>query len=166
MEFIRCCYIMAAITLCVPAANAQQISYPVYSSQLLKETAADAAMLLNKAMPGGNFISSEYSSLPSKGIIFIYDSTLTDNLACKVQSDGSNYIIFSAAEDNGLCFGLYKYLQGLGFRFYQPGSIWEIIPALTVVYKKTDSTFTSGFKYNGWFVSGGHNRWIMDNNNE
>lgn len=165
MAFIRCNIVMAALCFCVLFANGQEISYPTHSSQLLKATAADAAMLLDSAMPGSHFSTLEYANLPQKGIVFIYDTTISDNLACKVICDGSDLITFTAAEDNGLCFGLYKYLQQLGFRFYLPGSIWENTPLLTTVYKKTDTTFTSSFKYNGWFISGGYNRWIMDDNN-
>lgn len=164
MAIIRNCFVTAVLALCVLFSNAQTVSYPVYSSQLLKSTAADAAMLFAKAIPGNQFTTAVYSAMPQTGIIFIYDSTITNNQACKVESDGINFIKFTAAEDNGLCFGFYQYLQNLGFRFYQPGSIWEIIPVLTSVYKKTDSLFTAAFKYNGWFISGGHNRWAMDMN--
>ncbi|MEO6541441.1 MAG: DUF4838 domain-containing protein, partial [Ferruginibacter sp.] len=163
MAFIRICFVIAAMTLCMLFTKAQTVSYPPLSSQLLKSTAVDVVMLLQKAIPGSQFIATVYSNIPATGIVFIYDSTITDNMACKVESNGSNYIKFSAAEDNGLCFGMYQYLQGLGFRFYQPGSIWEMIPVLSSIYKQTDSTYTSDFKYNGWFVSGGHNRWAMDN---
>ena len=166
MAFIRNCTVMAVMALYVSFTNAQTVSYPASASQLLKATAADAAMLLNKAKAGSNFIAAEYAELPVSGIILIYDSTITDNLACRVQCDGSNFIKFSAAEDNGLCFGLYQYLQNLGFRFYQPGTIWQTIPSLSNIYKKTDSTYNSDFKYNGWFVSGGHNNWIMDNDRD
>lgn len=163
MAFIRNCFVIAVMTLCMLFTKAQTVSYPSLSSQLLRSTAADVAMLLQKAIPGSQFTTAAYNNIPATGIIFIYDSTITDNTACKIESNGSGYIKFSAAQDNGLCFGIYQYLQGLGFRFYQPGSIWEMIPALSSVYKQTDSTYTSDLKYKGWFVSGGHNRWIMDN---
>lgn len=166
MAFIRNCFIIAITTLYAINITAQNIGYPASASQLLKTTAADAAMLLNKAMPGSNFIAAEYALAPVSSIILSYDTTITDNLACKVQSDGSSFIKFSAAEDNGLCFGLYQYLQNLGFRFYQPGTIWQIIPTLSSIYKKTDSIYNSDFKYNGWFISGGHNNWIMDNDTD
>ena len=145
-------------------ANAQTVSYPFISSQLLKTTAEDAAMLLQKAVSGSQFTTGAYSVMPASGIIFIYDSTITDNQACKVESNGSGFIKFSASQDNGLCFGIYQYLRNLGFRFYQPGSIWEIIPSLTSAFKKTDTVYTGLFKYKSWFISGGHNRWAMDTN--
>lgn len=166
MAFIRNCTVLAVMALLMSFTNAQTVSYPALASQLLKSTATDAANLLNQAKPGSNFITEEYSTLPANGIILIYDSTITDNLACRVQSDGNSYIKFSAAEDNGLCFGLYQYLQNLGFRFYLPGTIWQTIPTLSNIYIKTDSIYNSEFKYNGWFISGGHNIWVMDNNRD
>lgn len=165
MAFIRNCFVIAVMLFCVLFTNAQTVSYPVNSSQLLKSTAEDAALLLQKAITGSQFTITMYTAMPLSGIIFIYDSAITDNQACKIESDGSGYIKFTAQEDNGLCFGLYQYLQQLGFRFYQPGSIWEIIPELKSAYRKTDSTYTSDFKYRSWYISGGHSRWVMDSNN-
>ncbi len=165
MAFIRNCFVTGVTMLCVLFTKAQTVSYPVQSSQLLKSTAEDAAMLFKKAIAGSQFITASYSTIPQQGIIFIYDSTITHNQACRVESDGINFIKFYASQDNGLCFGIYQYLQNLGFRFYQPGTIWEIIPSLQSAYKKIDIIYSTDFKYNSWFISGGHNRWVMDNNN-
>ena len=165
MAFIRNCFVISVTMLSVLFTNAQTVSYPTQSSQLLKSTAEDAAILLQKAVTGSQFTTLAYSGIPQTGIIFIYDSTNTNNQACRVESDGISFIKFYASQDNGLCFGFYQYLQQLGFRFYQPGAIWEIIPSLLSAFKKTDSVYTTNFKYNGWFISGGHNRWAMDNDN-
>jgi len=165
MAFIRKCFVIAIAMMCVLFTNAQTVSYPVQSSKTLKETARDIAILMQKSISGSNFTTGSYSVLPQSGFIFIYDSTITGSKACRVESDGSAFIKFSAAEDNGLCFGIYQYLQQIGFRFYLPGSIWEIIPALVTPYKKIDSIYSFNFKYNGWYLSGGHNRWVMDNDN-
>ncbi len=164
MAFIRTGFVLALTILCVLSVNAQTVSYPLKSSQLLISTAEDVAVLLQKAVAGSQFTKAAYTSLPQSGIILIYDSTITNNQACRVESDGLNYIKFSASQDNGLCFGIYQYIQHLGFRFYQPGSVWEIIPSLISPYRKMDSIYSTKFKYNSWTVSGGHNRWIMDNN--
>ncbi len=166
MAFIRCCIICAAITLCIGiSAEAQSVYYPAQSSKLLKATAEDMAALLNKAVPGSNCTAQPYGTMPASGIILVYDNSITDNQACRVQGDGINTIRFTAAEDNGLHFGIYQYLNNLGFRFYQPGSIWEITPVLSSAFKKTDTVYTCAYKYKTWFVSGGHNRWVMDNSN-
>ena len=165
MAFIRKCFVIALTMLCVLRTNAQTVSYPLQSSQLLKSTAEDAAMLLQKAVPGSQYSLSAYTSLPQTGIIFIYDSTISHNQMCRVESDGLSFVKFSASQDNGLCFGFYQYLQNLGFRFYQPGSAWEIIPSLSSAYLKMDSVYSTKMKYNTWAVSGGHNKWVMDKSN-
>lgn len=164
MAFIRYCVAAAVLFCCINTAAAQTIYYPNQSSRLIRSTADDVAMLLKKAMPANTPATQVYTSLPESGIIFVYDSTITDNQSCKVQSNGER-IIFSAAQDNGLCFGIYQYLQQLGFRFYQPGSIWEVIPSLTAasLYKNINTVFSVPYKYKSWSISGGHNRWVMDN---
>lgn len=164
MAFIRNCFVIAMSVFCVLFTNAQTIGYPVQSSTLLKSAAGDVAIILQKAIPGSHFVTGAYSALPQSGLIFVYDSTITGPQACKVESDGSTFIKFTAAEDNGMCFGIYQYLQQLGFHFYLPGSIWETIPVLSTPYKKTDSIYSFSFKYNGWFISGGYNQWVMDKN--
>ena len=165
MAFTRKCIVIAIALFCVLFTNAQTVSYPAQSSKTLKSTAEDVALLLQKAINGSHFTTGTYAALPQSGFIFIYDSTITGNQACKVESDGTSFIKFSAAEDNGMCFGIYQYLQQLGFRFYLPGSIWETTPVLASAYKKIDSTYSFSYKYNGWYLSGGHNRWVMDNDN-
>jgi hypothetical protein len=164
MAFIRNCVITAVLVICIAGnAKAQTIYYPALSSSLLKETAADMAMLLQKAIPGSRFTTASYNSMPAAGIVFIYDNTITDNQTCKAIGNGTDLLRFSAMQDNGLHFGVYQYLNQLGYRFYQPGDIWEKIPTLATAFKKTDTTYTSSYKYKTWFISGGHNRWIMDN---
>ena len=164
MAFIRCIILFGAIFLCFhKGAGAQTICYPAQSSAMLKSTAADAADLFKKAT-GSEYSIQSYSTTPSTGIIFIYDSTVAGNQACRIESNGTTYIKFIAAEDNGLCFGFYQYLQQLGFRFYQPGTIWEVIPTLSSPYKNISTTVNCNFKYKSWNISGGHNRWAMDNN--
>ncbi|MBL7701678.1 MAG: T9SS type A sorting domain-containing protein [Ferruginibacter sp.] len=165
MAFIRKCIVITMALFGALYINAQTVRYPVQSSRTLKETAGDIAMLMQKAVSGSSFTTGSYTTLPQSGFIFIYDSTINSGQACRVECDGSSFIKFSAAEDNGLCFGIYQYLQQIGFRFYLPGTIWETIPALATPYKKIDSIYTFNFKYNGWYLSGGHNRWVMDNDN-
>ena len=163
MAFIRKCFITTALLFCIMHTKAQTVYYPARSSQLLKATAGDLAMLLQKAISGSHFNTEEYSSQPQSGIIFIYDSTIKNNSACQVKSNGFNQLTLIAAEDNGLVLGAYEYLRQRGFQFYQPGSIWEIIPTLHSPYINVNNTYTSTYKYLGWFISGGHNRWVMDN---
>lgn len=163
MAFIRNCFATVAMLVSIAAGKAQTVYYPPLSSQVLKATVTDVASLLQQAIPGAHFTTASYTVLPSTGIIFRYDSSIAGNQACRVQSNGSSYIIFSAAEDNGLTYGVYQYLQEKGFRFYQPGTIWEQIPVLSGAYAHTDTTYQPAYKYKSWAISGGCNRWIMDN---
>ena len=144
------------------AAHSQPVCYPVHASELLRSTAADVASLFNKSIPGGSFPVQQFSSIPQEGIVFYYDSTMTPGQHCNI-SGNSNRVVFAAAEDNGLCYGIYKYLYMLGFRFYLPGDNWEKIPALISPYKNIDTVLAGNLKYNNWNISGGHNRWVMDN---
>jgi hypothetical protein len=163
MAFIRCAIIAAFSLLCIKS-GAQTIYYPAGASQLLKETATDMAQLLQKAITGSTVTTAAYTTMPANGIVLVYDSTITHNQSCKIESNGTSILKLSAAQDNGLVFGIYDYLRQLGFRFYQPGTIWETTPALSSPYKNISTTVSGRFKYRTWFISGGHNRWIMDNN--
>jgi hypothetical protein len=120
----------------------QTIYYPANSSQLLKSTANDLASLFRRAMPGGDFAVQEYgSTMPSQGIIFKYDNSIGSGNTCKVESDGIAVLRFTAAEDNGLNFGAYRYMAELGFRFYLPGTIWEKIPAISSPFKTINKNY-------------------------
>ncbi len=165
MAFIRNFFVAALLIFCIGSAKAQTVYYPAQSSRLLRSTAEDLAMLLRKAMPGSQWAITTYTALPATGIIFIYDPAVEGAQSCKTESDGSTYITFRAAQDNALIFGVYEYLRERGFRFYQPGSIWEIIPTLNSPYKKINTVYACNYQYKSWFISGGCNRWIMDDNN-
>lgn len=164
MAFIRNRFLPAVLMFCFYTVKAQTVYYPAQSSQLLKTTAEDMATLLQRSIAGSHFTAQPYSSQPASGIVLVYDSTIKDNQACKVKSLKDDLLRFSAAEDNGLCFGVYQYLQQCGFRFYQPGTIWEQVPSLRSAYRSTDTTYTTAYRYKTWFISGGHSRWAMDNN--
>jgi len=161
MALIRFCTIAALCVFVNVLALAQKVYYPADASQLLKSTADDVAALLQRA-GAGKITPEPYTTLPANGLILIYDASIIDNQSCRVKSDGSSFIQFRAAEDNGLNFGVYQYLYQLGFRFYQPGTIWEVIPTVFSPYKKIDTVYTCGYKYRGWAISGGHNNWAMD----
>ncbi len=167
MAFIRRCLLTAAVLLLAYVnSQAQTVYYPAGASQLLKSTAEDIAMLLQRAVAGSNFTTQPYSNaVPVTGVVLIYDTTLTANQACRVKSNGNNCISFTAGQDNGLCYGVYEYLYQSGFTFYQPGTIWENIPALSSPYKNMDTVYSCRFKYKTWFISGGASAWAMDNNN-
>lgn len=163
MAFNRSCLltVMVCILVYVPT-QAQTVYYPAGASQLLQSTAEDVAMLLQKSVAGSRITAQPYVTEPATGIVLVYDEMGLPNQACRAKSNGNNKISFRAKEDNGLCYGLYEYLYQLGFRFYQPGDLWEIIPALSTPYIIVDSVYSCRFKYKNWFISGGHTTWVMD----
>ncbi|MEO7264988.1 MAG: T9SS type A sorting domain-containing protein [Ferruginibacter sp.] len=164
MAMFRCIFIATFIWFMLSAeAKAQTIYYPTGSSRLLKETARDIAYLFQKAIPASRFDTMHYNSLPSAGIVLVYDSTIQDNQLCKLITE-PGLLIFKAAQDNGLIFGLYQYLNDLGFSFYQPGEIWQVIPKLNSAFINVNKDYNCSYKYKTWFISGGHNRWAMDDN--
>lgn len=166
MAFIRKHLLTAAVGLLAYVnIQAQTVYYPAGQSQLLRSTAEDMATQLQKAVAGSQFTAQQYSTvMPSSGVVLIYDTTISANQTCKVKSNGINFISFAAGQDNGLCYGVYEYLYQLGFRFYQPGAVWEITPVLSSPYKNIDTLYTCSFKYKNWFISGGVNSWAMDRN--
>jgi len=166
MAFIRIGLLTLFMAVAMGKTIAQTIYYPAQSSQLLKATAADLAMLLKKAIPTVQFTTSPYTQMPPNGIILSYDSTVSGDQSCRVQCNGTSMIRFMAPQDNGLVYGIYQYLHQSGFRFYQPGTIWEIIPSLSSPYQLTDTIYAGQWKYKSWFISGGCNRWAMDQNSE
>lgn len=154
--------IIFLLLLCIATTlHAQTVYYPAQASDQLKLSAQDVATLFNKVIPGNNFTAQPYTSIPTSGIVFIYDSSFINDQSCKIECNGT-LIKFSAAQDAGLCFGIYNYLDELGFRFYLPGPLWEKIPKLTSPYKAENKIVSQKFKYNNWFISGGYNRWVMD----
>jgi len=65
----------------------KKVYYPVGSSQLLKATANDVAQLLQKAITDSTITIEQYITLPTTGIILIYDATLDGNQTCAVKSN-------------------------------------------------------------------------------
>lgn len=166
MAFTRMCLITLVITLSLCSnLEAQTVYYPAWSSSVLKASAKDAAELLGNSINGTALPVQEYTVMPAAGIIFVYDSTITDNQLCKAESNGTSILKFTAAQDNGLIFGLYQYLEELGYKFYQPGSVWQITPMLNSAFRSVNKTYNCSYRYKTWFISGGHNRWVMDNDN-
>jgi hypothetical protein len=165
MASTKHCLLLLALLYTFVIPKAQHIYYPAGASQLLQSSATDMAMLLQKAT-NQPIQAIAYTQLPSSGYILQYNSTITDNQACLVKKLSNNVIRFSAAEDNGLVFGIYQYLHQLGFKFYQPGTIWEVTPSLSNTIIAIDTVYTCSLKYKSWFISGGHNTWAMDNNQQ
>jgi len=142
--------------------QSQTVYYPAGASELLRSTTTDLAQLLQRGISGSRFETAAYTVRPHQGIVLLYDSSVTGNQRCRVQGNGNNLLVFSAAEDNGLHFGVYTYLHKLGYRFYQPGENWELIPRLSTAFLPVDTLFAARFIYNNWFISGGYTTWALD----
>src|SRR5688572_9038469 len=165
MAFNRCCLITALCLFFLSNTSAQTVYYPAGCSDLLQASAQDMAELLQRSIPGSKFETKAYASDPGSGIILEYTNVLAKNIDCQVRAHNGS-LRFSAAQDNGLHNGMYQYLYDLGFRFYQPGGIWEVIPTLASFYQPIDTIYTNRFTYKGWFITGGHSRWAMDNDTQ
>ncbi len=164
MATLRCTILAVLLFLYPGRSNAQSLRYPAQASAMLKSTIADLGSLFARAIPGLALTQLQFTGTPpATGIIFVYDTTVSGQ-DCRVESNGQTYLRFSAAQDNGLVLGVYEYLRQLGYRFWQPGSIWETIPSLSSPYKSISITVTHKYKYNTFFISGGHNTWVMDKN--
>ncbi|MFM2360572.1 MAG: hypothetical protein RLY16_2565, partial [Bacteroidota bacterium] len=161
MANIKNLFLTLTFVLTVFIGQSQTIVLPNLASNALRSTAEDVASLLNRATANQHY-SVTTTSAANAAFLLIYDTTITNNQTCKVQRI-NNQLVFRAAEDNGLIFGLYQYLHQLGFKFYQPGSIWEVIPALSQTLITRDTTYSSAFVYKTWFISGGYQAWKMDN---
>jgi hypothetical protein len=48
----------------------------------------------------------------------------------RFESNGETRITISSSSQEGLVFGLYKYLRTLGYKFYLPGTLYTLIPSL------------------------------------
>ena len=95
-SLFRQCIILIILFCVTNTCRAQTIYYPYLSSDILIQTAKDVATLFNRAIPGSNFITKSYSSLPASGIILIYDSAFVNNQSCKVEGNGNTILKFSA----------------------------------------------------------------------
>lgn len=161
MAAIKFLVTLGILILSVFDLTSQQLTIPSGASALLQETATDVSVLLSRAQQMRSVTVVRGNPGTARGWVFQYDTSITDNRICYIKTTG-NQITFRAAEDYGLIYGAYRYLYRMGFRFYQPGSIWEKIPVLPEVWQPIDTVIHQQFQYQSWFLSGGYNRWIMD----
>jgi hypothetical protein len=87
MALILCFMLTVGWVFCMLCTNAKKVYYPVGSSQLLKATANDVVQLLQKAITDSTIIIEQYKTLPTTGIILIYNATLNGNQTCAVKSN-------------------------------------------------------------------------------
>ncbi len=115
--------------------------------------AADLADLLSQST-GKNFIIKPFAG-QKEGIFLLLDTSLnshtneTGNLEIKEKS-----ITISAKYITGISYGMYSWLNDIGFKFYLPGDNWNIIPNLKNIYKPINKTYEPYFKLRTFTASG------------
>jgi hypothetical protein len=120
--------------------------------------ADDMAALLRQAL-GKPVATAPFNGQNGPGIFLLLDSTqrYSANEAAWVSCNGSNSLRIMARYANGLSYGLYTYLQRLGFRFYLPGSQWTIVPTLANAFPISidRQEWKPWFKHRVFTLSGG-----------
>ncbi|MEO5967604.1 MAG: DUF4838 domain-containing protein [Ferruginibacter sp.] len=119
----------------------------------IKLLAEDLAELLSQST-GKNFIVKPYTN-QKEGIFLLLDSSInshtneTGYLEIKEKS-----ITISAKYITGISYGMYSWLDEIGFKFYLPGDNWNIIPNLNKIYKPINKTYQPYFKLRTFTASG------------
>ncbi|MFZ4058536.1 MAG: hypothetical protein ACOYKE_10380, partial [Ferruginibacter sp.] len=128
-----------------------------YRSMDTKIVAEDMAQLLSEAC-NTTIKTAAYQNQSGNGIYLLLDDALklTGNESSIINSDGKTQLTIKARFVTGLSYGVYTYLDQLGFRFYLPGKQWNYIPAIkspiTTPFKNT--VFKPSFKLRMFTPSG------------
>jgi Domain of unknown function (DUF4838) len=135
------------------------IAWADYYNYFDPETlAGDMAGLLQQAT-GKKTVTAAYDGKASAGIFLLLDSTAkySANEAAVVTCNGSSSLRITARYGTGLSYGVYTYLDRLGFKFYLPGAEWTIVPKLSTVYLKpiSNEEWKPWFKHRYCAMSGG-----------
>lgn len=142
--FVFLCGILSAVS--VKAADTTFVYYTsvslpphffpeylrVFDTKILAE---DAAMLLQKAT-GKPFAAKKHTKQVTGGIFLLLDNALKlkKNESSILTCNGSNTLTIKAKYITGLSYGLYTYLDKLGFNFYLPGDNWSFIPTKAAIF--------------------------------
>lgn len=121
------------------------------------DLAQDLSELLQKST-GISFAVKPYNGKSTQGIFLLLDSNkkYSANEAALINSDGKGFLTISAKYATGLSYGVYTYLEKLGFKFYLPGDNWTIIPARTTPFNGVirNKEWKPWFKIRGSAISG------------
>lgn len=124
----------------------------------LKLIASDLAEQLEKAT-SFKFNVQQYNKNKGPGIFLLLDNTRSyqSNEQAFINSDNRSYITITAKYANGISYGVYTFLNHLGFKYYLPGDSWTIIPKLNTFFTGELSTsYKPAFKdriFIGYFPS-------------
>lgn len=141
-------FLFIALTACAIPSTAQNNIYysPVnikpnehlfYASMDPENLANDLADLLKRAT-GKDYITKPFTPGTTKGIFLLLDSSINEsnNETGILETNGKDYVHIKAQYISGISYGLYSWLEELGFKFYLPGSEWTIVPKLYSPYSK------------------------------
>ena len=139
-------------SICTAQEKNAIISYPAL---LPKEVVDDLQYLLQ--LSTDQHWETQQDKIPNKGLILLVNTSgnYKTGESCQINSDGSTYVKFESPTNNGLIYGVYKYLRDLGFRFYLPDSLYTIIPKLRSVFKETAAMETPFLRIRDFFGTGG-----------
>lgn len=109
-----------------------------YATMEPKKLAADLAYLLKKAT-GNSFDIKEYTAGASRGIFLLLDEMVRDssNECGILETDNKSYIRIRGRYICGISYGMYSWLEELGFKFYLPGDEWTTIPTLKTIFTQS-----------------------------
>lgn len=97
---------------------------------VLLNTANDLKLNLSKATGLTYDIIQMPDTTPTSGILLLADTNYSSahNQNCEITCNGTNSLVFKAKYYLGVNYGVYEYLNEMGFRFYLPDTLWEVIP--------------------------------------
>lgn len=119
----------------------------------IKLLAQDLSDLLSQAS-GQNFQIQPYSG-QSKGIFLLLDTALNLNTnETAILEINNNSVTIRAKYLTGISYGMYSWLNDLGFKFYLPGIEWNIIPEIKNLYQPIKKVYQPYFKLRTFTSSG------------
>jgi hypothetical protein len=126
-------FLMAQIPIYWTSAHgADSVSYFYKRDTVLYNMALDLKVNLTKATGLSYTVSNTPTTTPypTSGILLIADSNYvsTNREQCSIDGNGVDLLTFTATYNHGVNYGVYQYLEDLGFRFYLPDTLWEVIP--------------------------------------
>ncbi len=134
------------------------------ASQKIKETANELSSWLKK---GTRKEFSVVSTVPQAGIFLLKtDSSILPELfagpvknkgkeAFIIRSQGSNKLFIAGNSDTAIQYGIYKYLEILGYRWFFPNENWTIVPDLKKITINANLVEFPVFKIRNFFGTGG-----------
>lgn len=119
------------IVLPANATEGEQAMAQEMADYLRKATGVSFQIAATHTGPGIYLLNLHQAPNLDQGI----KSTQDDGF--RLKSENGKFLITGNTE-TGLQYGIYHYLEQLGFRWYLPGENWTIIPQLTAIQKDLD----------------------------